>query len=40
MERQGNQACHKTETGEGLGVPNSTVRSEDVNDEKSREEGN
>ena len=40
MERKGNHACHKTETGEGLGVPNSTVRSEDVDDEKSREEGN
>ncbi len=21
MERQGNHACHKSETGEGLGVP-------------------
>ena len=38
MERQGNQACHKSETDEGLGVPNSTVRSGDLNDEKGREE--
>ena len=29
MERQGNQAYHKSETGEGLGVPNSAVRTGD-----------
>ena len=28
----------KIETGEGLGVPNSTVRSGDLDDKKSREE--
>ena len=40
MERQQNQACHKSETGEGLGVPKSTVRSGDLYDEESREEEN
>ena len=30
MERQGNQAYHKIETGEGLGVPDSTARSGDL----------
>ena len=40
MERQGNQGCHNIETGEGLGVPNSTVRSGHLDDEKSREEEN
>ena len=38
MERQGNQACHKSETGEGLGVRNSSVRSGGLGDEKSEEE--
>ena len=38
MEREWNQACHKSESGEGLGVPNSTVRGGDLDDEKSREE--
>ena len=38
MERQGNQACHNSETGEGLGVPKSIVRSGDLDDEKSGEE--
>ena len=32
------KACHKGETGEGLGVPNSTIRSGDLDDEESREE--
>ena len=36
MERQGNQACHKSETGEGLGVLNSTVRTGDLDDEKTK----
>ena len=43
VERQGNQACNKSETGEGLGVPNSRppiIRSGDVDDEKSRGEEN
>ena len=40
MERQENQACHKSDTDEGLGVPNSTVRSGDLDAEKSREEEN
>ena len=40
MKRQGNQACHKSKTGEGLGVPNGTVRNEDLDDEKRREEVN
>ena len=40
MKRQGNQACHKRKTDEGLGVPNGTVRNEDLDDEKSREEDN
>ena len=38
MKRQGNKACHKIETGEGLGVPDSTARCEALDDEKHREE--
>ena len=38
MERQWNQTCHTSETGECLGVPSSTIRSGDLDDEKSREE--
>ncbi len=36
MKRQGNQRCHSSETSEGIGVPNSTVRSGYLDDESSR----
>ena len=38
MERQRSEACHTRGTGVGLGVLNSTVRSGDLDDEKSIEE--
>ena len=37
-ERQGN--LHKSETGQSLGIPNSTVRSGDLDDEKGGEGDN
>ena len=36
MERQGNHARHKSKTGEGLVVPNSTVRSRDLDVRKEK----